>query len=133
MALETAMRKVEEDIRKPLMQKAVFQDGAYQIRLAGTSDKLADTWFELRWNLVLAVVLTYLLMAALFESFVYPFVIMTSVALALVGGLLGLAVLNLFTFQSLDILTMLGFVILIGTVVNNAILIVHQALNLIRE
>ena len=133
MALETAMRKVEEDIRKPLMQKAVFQDGAYQIRLAGTSDKLADTWFELRWNLVLAVVLTYLLMAALFESFVYPFVIMTSVALALVGGLLGLAVLNLFTFKSLDILTMLGFVILIGTVVNNAILIVHQALNLIRE
>ena len=133
LALEGALRTVEEKIRKPLMQQPEFQSGLYQVRLAGTSDKLADTWFELRWNLVLAVVLTYLLMAALFESFVYPVVIMTSVALALVGGLLGLAVLNMFTFQALDILTMLGFVILIGTVVNNAILIVHQALNLIRE
>ena len=72
-------------------------------------------------------------MSALFESFLYPIVIMTSVALALVGGLIGLNVLNLFTFQTLDMLTMLGFVILIGTVVNNAILIVHQTLNLIRN
>ena len=72
-------------------------------------------------------------MSALFESFLYPLVIMTSVALALVGGLIGLTVLNWFSFQALDMLTMLGFVILIGTVVNNAILIVHQTLNLIRD
>lgn len=131
--LESALRTVEEKIRKPLMQSPNFQSGLYQVRLAGTADKLADTWFELKWNLALAVVLTYLLMSALFESFLYPIVIMTSVALALVGGLIGLTVLNLFTFQTLDMLTMLGFVILIGTVVNNAILIVHQTLNLIRD
>ncbi len=130
--LETALRTVEEKVRKPLMQSPNFQSGLYQVRLAGTADKLADTWFELKWNLALAIVLTYLLMSALFESFLYPIVIMTSVALALVGGLIGLTVLNLFTFQTLDMLTMLGFVILIGTVVNNAILIVHQTLNLIR-
>ncbi len=133
IALEAALRTVEEKIRKPLMASPNFQSGLYQIRLAGTADKLADTWYELKWNLVLAVVLTYLLMAALFESFLYPVVIMTSVALALVGGLIGLTVLNMFTFQTLDMLTMLGFVILIGTVVNNAILIVHQTLNLIRN
>lgn len=131
--LEAALRTVEEKVRKPLMQSPNFQSGLYQVRLAGTADKLADTWFELKWNLVLAVVLTYLLMSALFESFLYPIVIMTSVALALVGGLIGLTVLNVFTFQTLDMLTMLGFVILIGTVVNNAILIVHQTLNLIRS
>ncbi|MEZ6060085.1 MAG: efflux RND transporter permease subunit [Planctomycetaceae bacterium] len=131
--LEGALRTVEKEIRQTLMQSDVFQSGLYQIRLAGTADKLADTWFELKWNLVLAVVLTYLLMAALFESFLYPTVIMTSVALALVGGLIGLALLNVFTYQALDMLTMLGFVILIGTVVNNAILIVHQALILMRE
>ena len=51
----------------------------------------------------------------------------------LVAGFLGLGVLNLFAYQPLDVLTMLGFVILVGTVVNNAILIVHQALNPIRE
>lgn len=133
IALESALRTVAEKVQAPLMQSSNFQSGQYQVRLAGTADKLADTWYELKWNLALAVVLTYLLMAALFESFLYPVVIMTSVALALVGGLVGLAVLNLFTFQTLDMLTMLGFVILIGTVVNNAILIVHQTLNLIRE
>lgn len=133
IALESALRTVAEKIQTPLMQSANFQSGLYQVRLAGTADKLADTWYELKWNLALAVVLTYLLMAALFESFLYPVVIMTSVALALVGGLVGLAVLNQFTFQTLDMLTMLGFVILIGTVVNNAILIVHQTLNLIRD
>jgi HAE1 family hydrophobic/amphiphilic exporter-1 len=75
-----------------------------------------------------------LLMAALFESFLYPFVIMFSVPLAAVGGFLGLYLVNQFLSpQPLDILTMLGFVILIGVVVNNAILVVHQALNFMRQ
>jgi HAE1 family hydrophobic/amphiphilic exporter-1 len=63
----------------------------------------------------------------------YPFVILFSVPLGAVGGVLGLWILNFFVFQALDILTMLGFIILIGTVVNNAILIVHQSLNYIRS
>jgi HAE1 family hydrophobic/amphiphilic exporter-1 len=71
-------------------------------------------------------------MAALFESWLYPFVIIVSVPLGAVGGLLGLFILNRFVTQQLDVLTMLGFVILIGTVVNNAILIVHQSLNHMR-
>ena len=54
---------------------------------------------------------------------------MFSVPLAAFGGVLGLATVNLFTLQPLDVLTMLGFIILVGTVVNNAILIVHQSLN----
>jgi HAE1 family hydrophobic/amphiphilic exporter-1 len=83
--------------------------------------------------LLLALVITYLLIAALYESFLYPVVIMISVPLASVGGFVGLRMLNFFTPQRLDILTMLGFVILIGTVVNNAILIVDHALQLIRN
>ncbi|MBA4119213.1 MAG: hypothetical protein C0513_00690 [Isosphaera sp.] len=85
---------------------------------------------------VWVVVVTYLLMCALFESFVYPLVIMLSVPFAVVGGLLGLAAVHAWTMatptidpQQLDMLTMIGFVILVGTVVNNAILIVEQALN----
>jgi HAE1 family hydrophobic/amphiphilic exporter-1 len=58
---------------------------------------------------------------------------MFSVPLAALGGFLGLATVNLFTYQSLDVLTMLGFIILVGTVVNNAILLVHQSLNHMRE
>ena len=82
---------------------------------------------------MLALLITYLLMAALFESWLYPLVIILSVPLGAVGGFAGLRLLNLFLLQPLDVLTMLGFVILIGTVVNNPILIVHQALVLIRE
>ncbi len=89
---------------------------------------------------ILAGVVTYLLMAALFESFAYPMVIMLSVPLATVGGFAGLAIVHWVTardpvspLQELDVLTMLGFIILIGIVVNNAILIVHQSLNYMRE
>jgi HAE1 family hydrophobic/amphiphilic exporter-1 len=86
---------------------------------------------------VWASLVVYLLMCALFESFTYPFVIMFSVPLALVGGFAGLAIVHhvtdanpIIATQNLDVLTMLGFVILVGVVVNNAILIVHQSLNL---
>jgi HAE1 family hydrophobic/amphiphilic exporter-1 len=84
-------------------------------------------------DLALAVVIVYLVMAVLFESFMYPLIILFSVPVAAAGGIGGLAVLNLFRYQPLDMLTLLGFVILIGIVVNNAILIVHQALFHLRE
>jgi HAE1 family hydrophobic/amphiphilic exporter-1 len=72
-------------------------------------------------------------MAALFESFLYPLVIMFTVPLATVGVFAGLRIVHTFwPDQQLDTMTMLGFVILIGIVVNNAILIVHQTLNFMR-
>ncbi len=87
-------------------------------------------------RIIWALIVTYLLMAALFESFLYPFVIMFTVPLAIVGGFAGLAIVHWWSMQDptkapqqLDVLTMLGFIILIGVVVNNAILLVHQALN----
>jgi HAE1 family hydrophobic/amphiphilic exporter-1 len=79
------------------------------------------------------MIIVYLVMAILFESFIYPLVIMLAVPMAAAGGVAGLAVLNMFYLQSLDMLTMLGFVILIGIVVNNAILLVHQTLIHLRE
>ena len=90
-------------------------------------------------RLIWALIVTYLLMSALFESFIYPFVIMFTVPLAVVGGFAGLALVHWWSLQDptknpqqLDVLTMLGFVILIGIVVNNAILLVHQSLNYMR-
>ncbi|MCB2053216.1 MAG: efflux RND transporter permease subunit [Geminicoccaceae bacterium] len=102
------------------------------LSLSGTADQLSATFEEMKIDLLLALVIVFLVMAVLFESFVYPFIIMFSVPLAAAGGVAGLAVLNLFTFQSLDMLTLLGFVILIGIVVNNAILLVHQTLHHLR-
>ena len=112
---------------------AANSTAGYRIELEGTADKLRQTWLALRSNVIIALLITYLLMAALFESWLYPFVIILSVPLGAVGGILALALLNLFVLQPLDVLTMLGFVVLIGTVVNNPILIVHQALNHMRE
>ncbi len=132
MALEDAMDRIQNSIVDPLVAQGQL-DGGYQIALAGTADKLRATWLALRGNLVLALLITYLLMAALFESWVHPLVVILSVPLGAVGGFLGLFVLNRFVPQALDVLTMLGFIILIGTVVNNPILIVHQSLIHLRE
>ena len=74
------------------------------------------------------MLITYLLMAATFESWVYPFVVIVTVPIGAVGGFIGLWLLNLWVLQPLDVLTMLGFIMLVGTVVNNPILIVEQSL-----
>ena len=129
--LAAAIESIENEIVAPLEESGEL-DGLYRISMSGTADKLRDTWDALRMNFMVAVLITYLLMAALFESWVYPLVIMVSLPLAAVGGIVGLRLVGLFVTQHLDIITMLGFVILIGTVVNNAILIVHQALNFMR-
>lgn len=106
------------------------------VGLAGNADKLKSTWDSLKWLLALSFLICYLLMAGLFESWTYPFVIILTVPFAVVGGFIGLAMINRWTWsdptaaiQQMDMLTILGFVILLGIVVNNGILIVHQSLN----
>ncbi len=145
IALPEVIRTVEEDI-VAAMRTGGF--GPQQLKiapevivsLAGNADKLRTTWDSLKWLLGLSFLIVYLLMAGLFESFSYPFVIILTVPLAIVGGFIGLAVVHAWTWsdptmsiQQLDILTILGFVILLGVVVNNGILIVHQSLNFMRH
>jgi HAE1 family hydrophobic/amphiphilic exporter-1 len=137
MPLEEAQERIQRLVIEPLRESGVLA-GGYEITLGGTADKLRATWRALWFNLALAGLITYLLMAALFESWFYPAVIIAAVPLGSVGGLVGLATLNLLgrpfgVYQPLDVLTMLGFVILIGTVVNNPILIVDRALRLVRD
>jgi HAE1 family hydrophobic/amphiphilic exporter-1 len=133
MPLETTMDIISEKVVEPIKKKDMLSS-LYSIELGGTADDLTKTRQALMWNFILAIVISYLLMSALFENFFYPIIIMFSVPLAAAGGFVGLFLVNLFvTYQALDIITMLGFVILVGIVVNNAILIVHQSLNNIRE
>lgn len=132
VALESVMDSLREKVIQPLQNNKEMST-AYRVVLSGSADKLTQTWKALGSNFLLAVVITYLLLCALFQSFTYPFVILFTVPLATLGGVGGLAVMNLYSFQALDVLTMLGFFILVGTVVNNAILIVHQSLNLIND
>ncbi|WP_421901068.1 efflux RND transporter permease subunit [Maridesulfovibrio sp.] len=131
MPLEQAMDIVQNELI-PKVKEMGLMDGV-NVRMSGAADKLTQTREAMQWNFLLAVVITYLLMAALFGNFIYPFIILLTVPLAGAGGFLGLKLENLFIApQPLDVLTMLGFVILIGVVVNNAILIVHQSLNNVR-
>ena len=131
LPLEAAMDILQNKVIDKLAGQGL--PPAVKMRLSGTADKLTAAWDHLVVDLAVAVVIVYLVMAVLFESFLYPLIILFSVPLATAGGVLGLALLNLFSFQPLDMLTMLGFVILIGIVVNNAILIVHQTLFLVRS
>jgi hydrophobic/amphiphilic exporter-1 (mainly G- bacteria), HAE1 family len=123
-----------EDIDKLIagLQQQGMLEGV-SVSTGGNADKLTQTFDALKWNFLLAVIIIYLLMSALFENFFYPFIILFTVPLAAAGGFMGLWLVNAtIAPQPLDVLTMLGFIILVGSVVNNAILIVHQSLNNVR-
>ena len=132
LPLEEAMEQLQTALITPMVESGQLGK-LNRITLAGTVDDLTRTFHAFQWNFLLALLITFLLMAALFESFLYPLVIMFSVPLSAVGGFLGLWAVNFITYQPMDVLTMLGFFILIGIAVNNAILIVHQALNYMRD
>ncbi len=131
LPLQEAMEIIENEVIAALASGGQLE--GIKINVGGNADKLVETKEALQWNLLLALAITYLLMAALFENFLYPLIILFSVPLAAAGGFMGLAAVNFFVApQGFDVLTMLGFIILVGTVVNNAILIVHQSLNNVR-
>ena len=128
MALQEALEIIEQEIIPAVRTEGLFKE--LEVGISGAADKLIETRNVLQWNFVLAALIAYLLMASLFSNFIYPLIIMLTIPLAGAGGFIGLKLLNIFLVQQpMDVLTMLGFVILIGVVVNNAILIVHQALN----
>ncbi len=124
--LETALNRVQDEIITTLEEQGL--PPGIRLSVSGVADQLTETRDAMGWQLLMALVSVYLVMAVLFENFWYPLIIMISVPVAAAGGVAGLAILNLFTIQQLDMLTLLGFVILIGIVVNNAILLVHQSL-----
>ncbi|MGE9271152.1 MAG: efflux RND transporter permease subunit, partial [Verrucomicrobiales bacterium] len=146
--LETVITEVNQLIEGMKAQGAI--PPGVDVSLSGSAGKLAEIKNSLLGDgtlvgtlassLFLAFVVIYLLMVVLFQSWSYPLVIMLSVPLATFGGFLGLAMVHKWSefdrhmpVQNLDMLTILGFVILAGVVVNNAILIVHQALNFMKE
>lgn len=131
ITMEEAIGLIRTQVIEPLQAEGV--PSGIQFRISGTADALETTWNAMVVDLTIALIIVYLVMAILFSSFVYPLIIMLSVPVAAAGGVAGLAVLNLFVHQPLDMLTLLGFVILIGIVVNNAILLVHRSIHRLRE
>jgi multidrug efflux pump subunit AcrB len=96
------------------------------IAYRGTADRLESAFETMTINLAIAATILFLVLAAMFRSLWDGVVVMLSMPLAIAGGIVALRVLNLFTTQAMDLLTTIGFLILLGLVVNNAILLVMQ-------
>lgn len=123
--LEDVINSVREQVVLP---KIAELPSDYRIDLGGSADKFSRTLKQLIGSFWLAILITYLLLVALFRSWVSPFVILVTVPLALSGGLFGISLASANSPNAaFDLLSMLGFIILAGIVVNNAILIIHQA------
>jgi len=123
MTLEEALVILNEKV-VPVMEKDLPIDSS--ILLSGNANKMASAINDMLQNFALALVILFLLMTALFKSAKDSLLVLFVMPLAVAGGVIALNILNIFTFQSLDLLTMIGFIILLGLVVNNAILLVDQ-------
>ena len=120
LALEDALATIDKQVLPELRKQ--LPDGT--IRLAGSADRLDQIVGTMGKNFVLALFVLLLLMAAMFRSLRHALIVVLTVPLALIGGMLGLRVLGLFAFQPLDLLSMIGFIMMVGVVVNHAILLV---------
>ncbi|WP_462328427.1 efflux RND transporter permease subunit [Thiohalocapsa halophila] len=143
VALEEGVRRVQQEIIQG-MPAAGELPAAIRLQLSGASDRLQATMRALAGNFAVALLIAYLLMVAVFSHWGWPLLIMTSVPVGISGGIAGLWLLNLSGAhldkiglypiqQPFDMITMLGFLVLIGTVVNNPILIVERAVGNVRD
>ncbi|GAB58907.1 efflux RND transporter permease subunit [Rheinheimera nanhaiensis] len=137
VALETAVATVQQQLVPQLRRDGAIGSDV-TLDISGASDQLDETKAALSGNFAVAVLLIYLLLVAIFSHWGYPLFILATVPLGLAGALVGLVSINGVSsalslvglggfHQPFDMITMLGFLILLGTVVNNPILIVDQS------
>ncbi len=131
VSLENAIQILKDDVEGQI-REALPEDG--DVLYTGSADKLKVALQGMQNSFLLAIAILYLLMSALFRSFRDSLLVILALPLATVGGVVALFMINtlpgLFgkaVFQPMDLITMIGFIILLGLVVNNAILLVHQA------
>ena len=131
ISLEEAIAQIktqaEPAILAVLSEDEVNESGSVaSISYRGTAEALTQALTNMSQSFILALIILYLLMAALFRSFKDSILVVLTIPLATIGGIGFLQLTNLVIFQPLDLLTMIGFIILLGLVVNNAILLVYQ-------
>jgi len=112
------------DVVSPQLRESIPDDVSFAYR--GTADRLEGAFSTMKSNLAIAAMVLFFVLAAMFRSLRDAGLVMLSMPLAVAGGVLALRALNLVTTQAMDLLTTIGFLILLGLVVNNAILLVMQ-------
>ncbi|MDH3810280.1 MAG: efflux RND transporter permease subunit [Gammaproteobacteria bacterium] len=136
--LEVGVEIVRNDVVAYLRDSGALP-GTVNVDISGASDQLDATKAALAANLPVALIIVFLLLVAILKHWGYPLLIMTTIPLGIAGGIVGLTLLNLVgsalewlglgsLHQPFDMISMLGFLILMGTVVNNPILIVDRAM-----
>ncbi|MFT3810813.1 MAG: efflux RND transporter permease subunit [Micropepsaceae bacterium] len=123
MALEDALTVLRNEI-VPAIEPLLPPGG--NVMFSGSADSLDKATGTMLGNFALALGLLLVLMALLFRSLKDSFFCVIALPLATVGGMAALQIVNIFAFTPLDLLAMIGFIILTGLVVNNAILLVDQ-------
>ena len=121
LSLEKVLGMIDTDVL-PKLRTQMPPDGS--LRLAGSADSLSQTLSAMSRVFGMALVVLFLLMTVLFRSVRDSLIVLLTVPLSLVGGVLGLRMLDLVSFQALDLLSMIGFVMMIGVIINHAILLV---------
>lgn len=123
MALQDTMAIIKKDV-EPEIRKLLPADGT--VTYGAAADHLNNALWSMGKNFALAVLLLFLIMAALFKSVWDAAIATIALPLGTIGGMAALRLLGLFVFQPLDLLTMIGFIIVLGLVVNNTILLVAR-------
>jgi HAE1 family hydrophobic/amphiphilic exporter-1 len=119
--LGTTSGVLADNIKKSLVEKPL--PPGIDIRWSGDVERQGDSFGAMGIAIVAAIILMYLVMVALYDNFVYPFVVLFSIPVAFIGVFLALAL----TKSSMSIFTILGMIMLLGLVAKNAILIVDFA------
>ena len=109
-------------IQNDLIPEMNMQPG-YNYKMIGQADTMARSFNEIAKAVILAIVIVYMVLAAQFESFTQPFIIMVSLPFAVIGAILGLLVVG----QTANMMSLIGFTMLLGLVTKNAILLVDYA------
>lgn len=110
---------VTDDIKSMISEKDLVPDGV-KIEYSGQNEEIMDAMQQMLLMLVVGFILVYLIMVAQFQSLRSPFIVIFTIPLAFTGGMLGL----LITGKDVSVVSMMGFVMLMGIVVNNAIVLV---------
>ncbi len=118
---------VVSDLRKKTDSLQLSE--GYSINYGGMTEMQEESFTELYRALILAIVLTYLVLAAILESFIHPLTIMITLPLAIVGVVFSMVI----TGKSISILTLMAIIMLVGIVVNNAILLLDYTKILRKE
>ncbi|WP_058834359.1 efflux RND transporter permease subunit [Luteimonas abyssi] len=143
VALETGVARVRDEL-VPAMRAGGEIPAGVTVEISGASDQLDATREAVTGNFMIAIVLAYLMLVAIFRHWGRPLFVMATVPLGLAGGIIGLALFNGlgallgriglgWAAQPFDMITVLGFLVLLGAVTNNPILIVVEAYKRLEE